>query len=283
METGVARRGIADFDAYADKLARFVFRSGFMMKPLFAKAREAKKRVHLFRGRGRAGAARDPGRAGGAHRRARADRPAGGHRGAHPALRPGAEGRERISRSIDPRSDPRYRDYVADYLKVAGPQGRDARRRQDGGAHVALRDRRAGAASRRRRRAALRAGGALRIAAEAHQGHRRPRARAQGFRRAVAGDRRDRRLLSRRHPCALRSQRRGDRRHGDGLRPPRAPIRRDAEDRADLAFRFRLRQHPVRAEDARGAGASARARAGSRGRRRDAGRHRALDDRARSA
>ncbi len=47
---------------------------------------------------------------------------------------------------IDPRSDPRYRDYVADYLKVAGPQGRDARRRQDGGAHLALGDRRAGAA-----------------------------------------------------------------------------------------------------------------------------------------
>ncbi len=45
MESGVARRPIADFDAYADRLSRFVFRSGFMMKPLFAKARGAQKRV----------------------------------------------------------------------------------------------------------------------------------------------------------------------------------------------------------------------------------------------
>src|ERR1700758_3093535 len=43
MESGVARRPIADFDAYTDKLSRFVFRSGFMMKPLFAKARVAQK------------------------------------------------------------------------------------------------------------------------------------------------------------------------------------------------------------------------------------------------
>src|SRR5271157_129438 len=45
IESGVARRPIVDFDAYADQLGRFVFRSGFMMKPLFAKARTAKKSV----------------------------------------------------------------------------------------------------------------------------------------------------------------------------------------------------------------------------------------------
>src|ERR1019366_8533364 len=45
MESGVARRPIADFDAYADRLSRFVFRSGLMMKPLFAQARDACKRV----------------------------------------------------------------------------------------------------------------------------------------------------------------------------------------------------------------------------------------------
>ena len=45
MESGVARRPIADFDAYADRLGRFVFRSGFMMKPIFAAARGAQKRV----------------------------------------------------------------------------------------------------------------------------------------------------------------------------------------------------------------------------------------------
>ena len=41
----VVSRPIADFDAYADQLNRFVFRSGFIMKPLFAKARAARKRV----------------------------------------------------------------------------------------------------------------------------------------------------------------------------------------------------------------------------------------------
>src|SRR5271170_1400596 len=40
MASGVARRPIKDFEAYEDQLGRFVFRSGFMMKPLFAKARE---------------------------------------------------------------------------------------------------------------------------------------------------------------------------------------------------------------------------------------------------
>jgi malate dehydrogenase (oxaloacetate-decarboxylating)(NADP+) len=33
METGVARKPIADFKVYEDSLSRFVFRSGFIMKP----------------------------------------------------------------------------------------------------------------------------------------------------------------------------------------------------------------------------------------------------------
>ena len=45
MESGVARRPIADFNAYADQLNRFVYRSGFIMRPLFAAARRAMKRV----------------------------------------------------------------------------------------------------------------------------------------------------------------------------------------------------------------------------------------------
>ena len=39
METGVATRPIADMDAYLDRLNRFVFRSGLIMKPVFAAAR----------------------------------------------------------------------------------------------------------------------------------------------------------------------------------------------------------------------------------------------------
>jgi len=45
METGVATRPIADFDAYLDRLTRFVFRSGLIMKPIVAKARTDKKRI----------------------------------------------------------------------------------------------------------------------------------------------------------------------------------------------------------------------------------------------
>ncbi|MCC7274149.1 MAG: NADP-dependent malic enzyme [Alphaproteobacteria bacterium] len=39
MESGVATRPIADFSAYRQRLAQFVFRSGLVMKPVFDKAR----------------------------------------------------------------------------------------------------------------------------------------------------------------------------------------------------------------------------------------------------
>ena len=122
MESGVARRPIADFDAYADRLSRFVFRSGLMMKPLFAKARAARKRVIYAEGED--------------ERVLRATQVVLEERLAEPILigRPEVI-RERIRRyglhmtlgkdfeNIDPESDPRYRDYVATYLKVAGRKG----------------------------------------------------------------------------------------------------------------------------------------------------------------
>ena len=122
MESGVARRGINDLEAYAEKLGRFVFRSGFMMKPLFAKAREARKRVIYSEGED--------------ERVLRATQVVLEERIADPVLigRPEVI-EERIRRYglalkagrdfevVDPRSDPRYRDYVADYLKVAGRKG----------------------------------------------------------------------------------------------------------------------------------------------------------------
>ena len=66
MDSGVARRPIADFRAYREELNQFVFRSGLLMKPVFEQARRDPKRGLLRRGRGRAGAARgaDPGRRG---------------------------------------------------------------------------------------------------------------------------------------------------------------------------------------------------------------------------
>jgi len=46
MESGVAARPIEDMDAYIDRLNRFVFRSGLLMKPVFSAARAARvKRV----------------------------------------------------------------------------------------------------------------------------------------------------------------------------------------------------------------------------------------------
>ncbi|WP_446737608.1 NADP-dependent malic enzyme [Rhizobium sp. CFBP 8762] len=47
-ETGVANRPIADYDAYLDQLNRFVFRSGFLMKPIFAAAKTAAKNRVIF-------------------------------------------------------------------------------------------------------------------------------------------------------------------------------------------------------------------------------------------
>ncbi|GIL01549.1 MAG: NAD-dependent malic enzyme [Alphaproteobacteria bacterium] len=45
MESGVATRPIEDFEAYLDRLNRFVFRSGLMMKPVIEKARQSRQRV----------------------------------------------------------------------------------------------------------------------------------------------------------------------------------------------------------------------------------------------
>jgi len=45
MDSGVATRPIADLDAYREQLTNFVYHSGFIMKPVFAAAKKAPKRV----------------------------------------------------------------------------------------------------------------------------------------------------------------------------------------------------------------------------------------------
>lgn len=45
MDSGVAGRPIVDFEQYDETLNRFVFRSGFLMKPVFTKAKADPKRV----------------------------------------------------------------------------------------------------------------------------------------------------------------------------------------------------------------------------------------------
>jgi malate dehydrogenase (oxaloacetate-decarboxylating)(NADP+) len=50
MDSGVATRPIKDFDAYKQKLSGFVYRSGFVMKPVFDAARRAPKRLIMAEG-----------------------------------------------------------------------------------------------------------------------------------------------------------------------------------------------------------------------------------------
>ncbi|MBK0417174.1 NADP-dependent malic enzyme [Chromobacterium haemolyticum] len=50
MDSGVATRPIQDFDAYADQLAQFVYKSNLFMKPVFAQAKKDPKRVVLTEG-----------------------------------------------------------------------------------------------------------------------------------------------------------------------------------------------------------------------------------------
>jgi malate dehydrogenase (oxaloacetate-decarboxylating)(NADP+) len=45
MDSGVATRPIEDFDAYRQKLLNFVYHSGLLMKPIFAAAKTAPKRI----------------------------------------------------------------------------------------------------------------------------------------------------------------------------------------------------------------------------------------------
>ncbi|MGI9374285.1 MAG: NADP-dependent malic enzyme, partial [Hyphomicrobiales bacterium] len=122
MESGVAMRPIEDFDAYNERLNRFVFRSGFIMKPVFEAARSAPKRVIYAEGED--------------ERILRAAQVALEEGLAKPILigRPRViEHRlERFGLSIrpgkdfeviNPEQDDRYRDYVATYLDLAGRQG----------------------------------------------------------------------------------------------------------------------------------------------------------------
>jgi malate dehydrogenase (oxaloacetate-decarboxylating)(NADP+) len=121
-KTGVALRPIEDLGAYADSLQRFVFRSGFVMKPIVAAARAAPKRVVYADGED--------------ERVLRAAQVVIEDGMAVPILigRPSViEARlKKFGLSIRPgrdfelvnqEDDPRYRDYVQSYLDRAGRKG----------------------------------------------------------------------------------------------------------------------------------------------------------------
>jgi malate dehydrogenase (oxaloacetate-decarboxylating)(NADP+) len=122
MESGVARTPLEDLAAYADSLTRFVFRSGFIMKPLFARAKADPKRVIYAEGED--------------ERVLRATQAIVEEGIARPILigRPAVvEARlKRFGLSVEPgrdfelvnpEDDPRYRDYVASYIEAAGRKG----------------------------------------------------------------------------------------------------------------------------------------------------------------
>jgi malate dehydrogenase (oxaloacetate-decarboxylating)(NADP+) len=122
IASGVAARPIADIEAYAERLQRFVFRSGFVMRQIFAAARKAPKRVIYADGED--------------ERVLRAAQVVIEEGTAIPILvgRPGViETRlKRFGLSVrpgkdfdlvNPEDDPRYRDYVASYVDIAGRRG----------------------------------------------------------------------------------------------------------------------------------------------------------------
>ena len=122
MESGVATRPISDFATYVERLDRFVFRSGFVMKPVFATAKADPKRVVYAEGEN--------------ERILRATQVVVEEGLARPILvgRPSViEKRlERYGLSIKPErdfvlinpdDDARYRDFVQSYVEVAGRAG----------------------------------------------------------------------------------------------------------------------------------------------------------------
>jgi malate dehydrogenase (oxaloacetate-decarboxylating)(NADP+) len=122
IESGAATRPFGDFEAYRERLNRFVFRSGFIMKPVFARAKERPMRVIYAEGED--------------ERVLRATQVVVEEGLAQPLLigRPNVvETRlERYGLSIrpgrdftliNPDDDPRYREYVQAYVEAAGRRG----------------------------------------------------------------------------------------------------------------------------------------------------------------
>jgi malate dehydrogenase (oxaloacetate-decarboxylating)(NADP+) len=122
METGVSARPIQDFDAYNEKLTRFVFRSGMIMRPVFAAARKNLKRIIYAEGED--------------ERVLRAAAMAKADGWATPILigRPDVIERRAAEfglsikagddvEVINPNSDPRYHDYINTLVQLAGRKG----------------------------------------------------------------------------------------------------------------------------------------------------------------
>jgi malate dehydrogenase (oxaloacetate-decarboxylating)(NADP+) len=122
MESGVATRPIADLEAYAERLQRFVFRSGFVMRQIFAAAKTSPRRVIYADGEDeRVLRAAEVVVEEGIAKPILIGRPAVIEtrlRRYGLTVRPG-----RDFDVVNPEDDPRYRDYVASYVEIAGRRG----------------------------------------------------------------------------------------------------------------------------------------------------------------
>ncbi len=122
MDSGVARKPIPDFEVYRDTLSRFVFRSGLLMKPLVEAARKHPKRVIYADGEDERvlSAIQSVREEGIAHCIVigRPDVIATRLERYGLTIRAGED-----FEIINPEDDPRYRDYVNEYLQLAGRLG----------------------------------------------------------------------------------------------------------------------------------------------------------------
>ena len=212
MESGVATRPIADFDAYIDRLTRFVFRSGVVMKPMIEAAKAAPQRVVYADGED--------------ERVLRAAQIVIEEKLAEPILigRPSVI-EARLKRYglalrlgtdcavINPEDDPRYRTYVDLYFSKVGRRGinPEAARtivRTNTTVIGALARR-----NRRRRRADLRSRGPFRQTPRRHRQRHRAHARRRRLFRPQPAHQHTRQLLPHRHACDGRTRR--------GARSPR--------------------------------------------------------------
>jgi malate dehydrogenase (oxaloacetate-decarboxylating)(NADP+) len=122
MKSGVATRPIADMAQYRERLNAFVFRSGFIMKPLFAKAKTDPRRVVYAEGEDeRVLCATQVVVEEGLAKPILIGRPAvieARLKRFGLAIRP-----DRDFVLVNPQEDPRYRRYVELYIEAAGRRG----------------------------------------------------------------------------------------------------------------------------------------------------------------
>ena len=227
MDSGVATRPIKNFDEYTALLERFAFRSGLVMKPVFAKAKTQPVRVIYAEGED--------------ERVLRATQVVLEEKLARPILvgrpsvvearikrfglvdqgRPGFRPRQSRGRSALPL-------LCAVLYRRRRPARRHARCGAHGGAHQRHRDRGARGDARRGRRHDLRRRGPLHEPSAPCPRDRRLPAGRQRLRGAGADDHQQGRLFHRRHPGAAQSERRGARGSGGAGGDPRPALQHQA-------------------------------------------------------